>query len=345
MLQPGRQYNNPTAADTSYRYGFNGKDKSNEVNGTGVDYDYGARIYDSRLGRFLSKDPLSDDFPAWSPYVFAMNNPIRFTDDGGLGVGDPMHHDFLTTVALDIYDASKAQGASTLGALLVISQAEIESTWGKDAISSGDYNLFGTMTAGNDYKRTTSQGKLKDFSNSGKYAGSLQYYFKRNETKWPNFMTLIKKDNFTSDDIDQAFNTGADYPTADQLMKGTYAYNSDMDAAGNNHYGTALFKQIATTKRRLIASLDYQIAANTKTIADINTKLATGKLSKEDTDKLTNEKNQLTSNNTRYTTVENDIKAMDQTSSTTSTTGTTTSTTGTTGATTSKTTTTSTTGH
>ena len=37
-----------------YRYGFNGKENDNEVKGTGNQIDYGARIYDGRLGRFLS---------------------------------------------------------------------------------------------------------------------------------------------------------------------------------------------------------------------------------------------------------------------------------------------------
>jgi hypothetical protein len=36
-----------------------------------------------------------------------------------------MHHQFLTTVAIEIYDAAKVKGASTKGALLVLAQASI----------------------------------------------------------------------------------------------------------------------------------------------------------------------------------------------------------------------------
>jgi RHS repeat-associated protein len=66
-----------------YRYGFNGMEKDNETYGEGNAYDFGARIYDSRLGRWLSMDPMSDDFVDESPYIFCYDNPIYFVDEGG----------------------------------------------------------------------------------------------------------------------------------------------------------------------------------------------------------------------------------------------------------------------
>jgi len=63
-----------------YRYGFNGKEKTDEINGEGAVYDYGFRIYDSRLGRFLSVDPLSKEYPWNSSYAFAENDVIRCID-------------------------------------------------------------------------------------------------------------------------------------------------------------------------------------------------------------------------------------------------------------------------
>ncbi|MFZ1313155.1 MAG: RHS repeat-associated core domain-containing protein, partial [Chitinophagaceae bacterium] len=65
MLMPDRQY----SAATAYRYGFNGKEKDNEV----VQYDYGFRIYDPRLVRFKSVDPLTNSYPWYTPYQFAGN--------------------------------------------------------------------------------------------------------------------------------------------------------------------------------------------------------------------------------------------------------------------------------
>jgi RHS repeat-associated protein len=79
MLQPDRQWR---LGD--YRYGFNGKENDNEVKGEGNQQDYGMRVYDPRLGRFLSVDPLTQEYPFYTPYQFAGNKPIRFIDiDGG----------------------------------------------------------------------------------------------------------------------------------------------------------------------------------------------------------------------------------------------------------------------
>ena len=68
----------------AYRYGFNGKENDNEVKGEGNSQDYGMRIYDPRLGRFLSVDPIAIKFPELTPYQFASNRPIDGIDRDGL---------------------------------------------------------------------------------------------------------------------------------------------------------------------------------------------------------------------------------------------------------------------
>jgi len=60
-------------------YRFNGKEQDCE---SGMHY-YGARYYDSRLSRFISVDPLADQFPGWSPYNYTLNNPINMIDPDG----------------------------------------------------------------------------------------------------------------------------------------------------------------------------------------------------------------------------------------------------------------------
>ncbi|HTM65468.1 MAG TPA: RHS repeat-associated core domain-containing protein [Flavipsychrobacter sp.] len=67
----------------NYRFGFNGKEKDNEPKGIGNSLDFGARIYDSRLGRWLSIDPQVEDMPWQSPYQFASNSPIYKLDPDG----------------------------------------------------------------------------------------------------------------------------------------------------------------------------------------------------------------------------------------------------------------------
>ena len=49
---------------------------------TGYSY-FGARYLDSKLGIWLSVDPLSDKYPSLSPYVYTANNPIRYIDPDG----------------------------------------------------------------------------------------------------------------------------------------------------------------------------------------------------------------------------------------------------------------------
>ncbi len=68
-----------------YRYGFNGKERDNEgLGGGGSTYDYGFRIYNAQIGRFLSIDPLGPKFPMLTPYQYASNNPIMSIDLDGL---------------------------------------------------------------------------------------------------------------------------------------------------------------------------------------------------------------------------------------------------------------------
>jgi RHS repeat-associated protein len=80
MMMPGRNWN----ISSAYRYGFNGKENDNEVKGEGNLIDYGMRVYDPRIAKFLSVDPLTKSFPWYTPYQFAGNSPILNLDLDGL---------------------------------------------------------------------------------------------------------------------------------------------------------------------------------------------------------------------------------------------------------------------
>jgi RHS repeat-associated protein len=68
-----------------YSFGFNGKENDNEIHGApGTFQDYGMRAYDPRIGRFPSVDPLTSEYPWYTPYQFAGNTPIWAIDLDGL---------------------------------------------------------------------------------------------------------------------------------------------------------------------------------------------------------------------------------------------------------------------
>lgn len=83
MEMPNRHF-----SSDDYRYGFNGMEKDDEVKGSGNSYDFGARILDPRVGRWLSLDPLASEYPNLSPYNYVGNNPIKFIDPDGERIVD-----------------------------------------------------------------------------------------------------------------------------------------------------------------------------------------------------------------------------------------------------------------
>lgn len=54
-----------------------------EIKGEGNSYDFGARMYDPRVGRWFKRDPLERKYPDFSTYSFGFNNPILFIDPDG----------------------------------------------------------------------------------------------------------------------------------------------------------------------------------------------------------------------------------------------------------------------
>ncbi|MEO0468573.1 MAG: RHS repeat-associated core domain-containing protein, partial [Bacteroidota bacterium] len=116
------------------RYGFNGKENDDAVYEEGNTYDFGARIYDARLGRWFSSDPKESDFPDLSTYTMVYNNPMMYVDPNGeSGIVTKDGNTLVVTTHLVFYaDADIEKGSPQWNAFqkdIERSQKEISEMW------------------------------------------------------------------------------------------------------------------------------------------------------------------------------------------------------------------------
>jgi RHS repeat-associated protein len=82
MLVPNRH-----GSSESYRYGFQGQEKDDEVKGEGNSLNYTYRMHDARVGRFFAVDPLFRKYAWNSPYSFSSNRVLDRNELEGLETG------------------------------------------------------------------------------------------------------------------------------------------------------------------------------------------------------------------------------------------------------------------
>ncbi len=139
-------------SDVDNSFGFNGKLRDKSF-GITSNYDYGFRIYNSGLARFLSVDPLKNSYAGWSPYPFAMNSPIAAIDLDGkeiLVVGDDAHQaqvaDLMAGLSMTPHGKKELASAMGGGRILLVKDGDVH----KDLIRNSRNGFVAGGSTGND---------------------------------------------------------------------------------------------------------------------------------------------------------------------------------------------------
>ncbi len=165
-----KEYNQ---ADANGKYRFTEKERDNE---TGYDY-FGARYYDSEIGRWHSVDPLADKYPGFSPYNYCINNPMRVVDPDGMRLyifnsswGDESYkEDMKETLGDTFYSGFVKVGED--------GEMTFEGLWREFATATGNKNalFIGDCIIGSDYVftlRVDYGGEfIQSWNNKKKYWG------------------------------------------------------------------------------------------------------------------------------------------------------------------------------
>jgi RHS repeat-associated protein len=242
-----------TWSSSSYKHGFNGMEKDDEVKGEGNSLDFGARIYDSRLGRFLSTDPLFKDFASFSPYVFAQNNPIALIDKNGEAGIDPRWEWYksegtsvikavsniqitktVTVTRCEVYKTTKTQVITTTSneankfkGLYVLAQRRMENGFDPTPPGNNPMNIKGSGDDGQINYPTTERLNGRKVSMNDNFANfttleeGYQGYFKLLESNFPNAYNSLTDDNKTGQDFAKGLMNGklGVYATAENYDK------------------------------------------------------------------------------------------------------------------------------
>jgi RHS repeat-associated protein len=207
--------------DKGYRYGFNSMEKDNEINVNGGSYDFGARIYDSRLGRWLSVDPKAADAPGWSPYRAFFCNPIRYTDPDGQWEWDATGN-LVAQKGDNSYSMAKFLGTSQSNAMQMLNRGGVTAnakgvlnlkegqSFAKDNLWVGTKSGSGLVV--NNTKEATSHylkgnGEAADVGNQSTRELLSSSKFNEKHTKITT-QTVQADGNFSVDLTDETFHIG-----------------------------------------------------------------------------------------------------------------------------------------
>ncbi len=171
------------------------------------------------ISRWLSPDPLAEEFPSWSPYNYVMNNPVRMTDPTGLAPND------VIITGKKAKEAFKQLNSSTSLRLKMDSKGNVTAK-GK-AKTNADVALLEAINS------TTVEVNLKatsdNFTDSGHwFVGGA---FEGSETKDGKTIANQTVNPDMTETIDQFYNTDSGVSLLHEVLE---AYIGGKESPGTN---------------------------------------------------------------------------------------------------------------
>ena len=110
-------------------------------------YYFGARWYDASLGRFISEDPIKGSMlssQSQNPYVYCMNNPLRYVDPSGMMTVDHIEVNGHDVTLIDGHPAEYWSGSGSHGESMFdrVAQEHYDRV-SRGEYASGDYYTHG----------------------------------------------------------------------------------------------------------------------------------------------------------------------------------------------------------
>ncbi len=211
--------NKITVVDTTAQTGF-------LIDPVAFAYDFGARMYDARLGRWMSVDPKATVMPARSPYSAFMNNPIFWDDPDGQCPICPWL-DAVVDIGFVAYDVGlliheKVTTGSTSGANWAALTADVGSIVIPMSVGAGMAVRAGFATTKGAVKTTTKIIVEKAKNVVLKSANDINKTFTKIPGKYAPFKAGTKVAEFTTEASEQfvrMYKKGENNPAGQWMMK------------------------------------------------------------------------------------------------------------------------------